>query len=211
MLASAIRDAAEARFSDSSNVIYTEAEWLEYINDRYQEVWGATPFWPFRRSHATVSVTAGSRASSALSNGVWQVESVLDSTNDNRLLPLRSRSDLARIDPAETSSGPPQFYRLFSNTLEVWPTPDTTVSLKVDVLLQGTDLAASDSPAFPAQYHRMLVDGALASAYADDGNAQMAKYYEDRFAGKLAQMMVDLLGHQEEGNYVIQDDYWTTL
>lgn len=208
MLVSAIRDAAEARFSDSSNVIYTEAEWLEYINDRYTEVWGTSPFWPFKRSHATVSITAGQRASSALSNGVWRVESVLDATNDTRLTPLRSRSDLARIDPSEASTGPPQHYRLFGNVIEVWPTPETTTSLKVDVLLQATDLDASDSPAFPAQYHRMLVDGALASAYADDGNAQMAKFYEDRFVKKLEQMKGDLLDTQEEGSYVIQDDYW---
>lgn len=208
MLASAIRDAAEARFSDSANVIYTEAEWLEYINDRYQEVWGTSPFWPFKRSHATVSVTGGSRASSALSNGVWRVESVLDTTNDLRLKPLRSRADLARIDPSEGAVGPPQLYRLFNNTIEVWPTPETTVSLKVDVLLQGTDLAAGDTPAFPAQYHRMLVDGALASAYADDGNGAMAKHYEDRFVKKLEQMKGDLLDSQEEGNYVVVDDYW---
>lgn len=208
MLASAIRDAAEARFSDSTNVIYTAAEWLEYINDRYQEVWGASPFWPFKRSHATVSITSGSRASSALSNGVWRVESVLDSTNNNRLKPLRGRALLASIDPSEDSAGPPQFYNLFGNKIEVWPTPDTTVSLKVDVLLQGTDLAAGDSPAFPEQYHRMLVDGALAMAYADDGNAAMAKMYEDKFVKKLEQMKGDLLDTQEEGSHVIVDDFW---
>ncbi len=86
--------------------------------------------------------------------------------------------------------------------------PTAQISLKVDVLLQHTDLAAGDSPAFPQQYHRMLVDGALSLAYADDGNGSLAKFYDERFVKKLEQMKADLLDHQEEGSYVIVDDFW---
>jgi hypothetical protein len=209
MLASAIRDAAAGRFSDSAFVIYTSAEWLEYVNDRYNEVWGASPDWPFKRQHLTPTVTVNTRASSALASGTWKVESVLDATNDNRLRVMYSSSDLARIDPAEDSTGVPSLYRLYGNTIEVWPMPQATVTLHVDALIQATDLAAGDTPSFPSQYHRMLVDGALAMAYADDGNQAMAKLYEDKFVKKLEQMKSDLLGHQEEGSHVVQDDYWT--
>jgi response regulator RpfG family c-di-GMP phosphodiesterase len=70
------------------------------------------------------------------------------------------------------------------------------------------DLTASDAPVFPAQYHRILVLGALVRAYEDDGALEQAGYYENRFQRMLMGMKGDLLSPRHEGYPPIVDNFF---
>lgn len=206
MLTSAIRDRAEARFGDSNNAIYTEAQWLDYINARYFAIWAAHPDWPFKQAHVTVSVTAGQRGAT-LGSGAWRVQAVVDTTNDNVLTPISRWQQVNEMAPDDSDEGPPECYQVYGNTIEVWPKPDATVSLKVDALIEVTALAAGDEPTLPEQYQHLLTEGALADAYTDDGNLEQAQAHEARYAALLSAMMMELLGNREEGYTQIIDTW----
>jgi hypothetical protein len=70
-------------------------------------------------------------------------------------------------------------------------------------------LSSSASPVFPSAYHDILIDGALAAAYLDDGNAAQGKEYEDRFTNRLTHMMQSVLMNRTETNQPVRDTFWS--
>jgi hypothetical protein len=206
MLTSAIRDRAEARFGDSNNQVYTAQEWLDYINGRYYAIWAAHQDWPFKQAHATVTVLANTRGIS-LGTGVWRVQSVVDTTNDNVLIPISRWQQINEMAPNDEDSGLPECYQVYGSTIELWPKPDRDAAIKIDAMIGVTALAAGDTPVFPEQYHEALIEGALADAYLDDGNYEQFQAHEARYQAFLAGMMADLLGAREEGYTQIIDTW----
>jgi len=72
-------------------------------------------------------------------------------------------------------------------------------------------VSGSDVPVFPSQYHRLLVEGALARAYLDDGNDKWSTMHFDREAKLLAGMVNDLLGPRQQRFSQIVDDWYGPL
>ncbi len=70
-------------------------------------------------------------------------------------------------------------------------------------------LSSSSTPVFPAAYHDILIDGALAGAYLDDGNAAQGTEYEKRFSDRLTHMMYSILMNRTETNQPIRDTFWS--
>ena len=199
---------AESRYRDASNAVVTETGWADYINDAYMDVIAASPLWPFLEvAAASVTVPAG-QGSVALPADVFRVSSVFNSTDKTTLAPLTDLSDyLSHFpDPAATL-GTPEFYRLRGSTIHVLPWPAVATALSINGHQPPAPLTTSAEPVFPEQYHRMLISGALAYAYEDDGNLKQSQVHGARFSGLLADMKSDLLSSRTSKYPTILDDF----
>lgn len=189
---------AETRFRDTNNNVYSPAEWADYVNDAYLDVVAADPYWPFLESRDTsLSVTAGTNTVT-LPADVWRVTAVYNATDSFPMHPLHGRSEYRTWYPDATQTGSPTFYRLRGNILEVFPTAAATTEIDVDTFDPPATLGAADEPVFPSQYHRLLVSGALAYAYDDDGNLQQGALHRGRFEQGIERMRADLLSPRLE-------------
>lgn len=180
---SAIRTYCALRFRDTGNVVVSDTEWKSYVNSAYGDILTRMPYAPWNEFSATVSVTAGSR-SGTLPTNAFRVIAVWNATDAYPMVPLEGREEVYNQYPEQTETGQPQQYRLFNNTVQVYPIPTVNTSLTVEYLKQAGDLSAdADLPVIPEAYHDLLVAGAVMMAYKDDGNLQMAaayaKEYED--------------------------------
>jgi hypothetical protein len=209
MLASQIVDIAEARFNDSNNAVYDADEWLEYVNDAYQDIVSSHQEWPFPESRPAALTVAAQAEGVDLPDDTWRVIAVYNDTEKVPMDPIPGHGLFRRLFPDPAAAyGTPLYYRLRSNTLEVYPRPNVTTSIVVDVYTPPADLTASDAPVFPAQYHRILVLGALVRAYEDDGALEQAGYDENRFQRMLMGMKGDLLSPRHEGYPPIVDTFF---
>lgn len=182
------------RFRDTGQIIYTNADWDNYLNDAYRDVSAAQPYWPYMEQQASLVVVAAT-SGIALPTDVFHVTAVYNSTDKYLLEPLPGRSEYREEYPDPgASSGTPAHYRLRGGFLEVYPRPTVNTTLLVDHFAPPAALAAGgDEPAFPEQFHPILVSGALAYAYEDDGNAAQAAIHWARYAARLAAMERTLL------------------
>lgn len=69
--------------------------------------------------------------------------------------------------------------------------------------------SSSAEPVFPEGYHDILIDGALAAAYLDDGNKGQHDAYEARFQTRLTAMANSILQSRTETNQYIRDTFWS--
>lgn len=203
-----MRTRCAVRFQDAAMDVVADSEWKDYLNTRYRRALGSSPDWPWKRVHKTNLTISANARSATLPTGSWRVESVVDFTNFTPLRPLDGTTAPALIDPAEDASGAPTWYRVYGNAIEVWPKPDTNITLHVDILINAVDLSADgDFPVFPPEYHDLLVEGALADAYLDDGQPQSAQPHEASYMAILKDMQTDLLGPDQE-SYPVPTDTW---
>lgn len=98
-------------------------------------------------------------------------------TAGNLVLEELTQAQLRALDADDSQTGAPRAfvvvaYGATTVTLRIWPTPDAVYTLTVDGLITGTDLSADgDVPAFPEDYHDVLIFGAEA-----DELEKMEKY-----------------------------------
>lgn len=204
-----LRARASVRFGDSGFLVITDAQWKDYVNDRYRRVMAHTEQWPFLRAQGTLSLTANAR-SVALPAGVYAVLAVWNSTDKVKMDPLDSYSDYRSEFPDDTETGSPQFYQVIDDDLWVWPKATATTSIVIDYRVAEADMSGdSDVPVIPAQFQPMLVSGALADAYLDDGNLEQFKVHEAAFQEQLARMHHELLTSLSERYAQIVDTFWT--
>lgn len=194
-----IRTRCKTRWRDPTNAILTDQNWTDYINDTYHDVLAASPFWPFAQSSSSsVVVNQGVRSALLPNVNVLGVTAVYNVTDLYPMQPVEGSDRVYRDWPDQTEVGLVGAYRLRGNTIEVYPLPDKNVTLKIEFQSVPVDLAADvDVPPWPAQFHDMLVDGAMHKAYEDDGAvfrfgrmvADLAGGYEQAFQTKLQALM----------------------
>lgn len=206
---SVIRTRCATRFRDASFDIVTDAQWKDYVNDAYADVQGATPFWPWlATSDVALTVLANARTT-ALPVNVYRITALLNDTDDIRMRPFEGTSEHYAQYPTDADAGPPTQYRVLGTTLYVYPKPTVTTALRVEYTKSAAELSADgDLPAFPAEFHRILVEGALANAYEDDANVQMAQMYDANFAAGLEGLKTAMLQPQQERYPEIVDDFF---
>lgn len=201
---------ALARLRDTQAKVFDCDTMCNYLNDAYGRVIGASPYWPFKLQEAestTVQVVAPANSFS-LPTDVYRVASVENLTD---LIPMREitgRKSFLQLFPSGAAApGPPYYYRVFNNCLEVFPYPQSTTQLRVEYFVRpGVLSAASSVPSFPGEYHQMLVDFLMSMAYEDDGNLQLAAVHQTKAEARLAEMKVELLGPQGDSYAQINDD-----
>lgn len=205
---SSLQSRCATRFRDPNNNIITAATWKDYLNESYRDVTGVSPIWPWLETRdASISISSGSRTGSMPAD-IYVLNAVYNSTDDLLMTPIAGRSQYRDWYPSDDEAGVPIHYHLNGAYIEVFPLPTQTTALKVDYIAQPTTLSSSgDVPAFPAQFHHALVEGALMRAYIDDGNLQQAQVYGDRFDRIMADMQKSLLGPRSDRFHGI-DDRW---
>lgn len=199
------------RFQDPGFKIVDNPGWLGYLNDAYRDVINASPWWPFLEvlHDQSLVFTAGTRTM-PLPATVLRVASVYNLTAQFKCSSIEGHTQHILRYPDQTETGPIQRYRIIGSDMQVWPLPDTTTTLTIDYWSAPADLAAGgDVPAFPAQWHNALVEGALARAYIDDGALSQAAAYQTRFDLTVLRMVRDLHSGQQDRNPEIVDDWFS--
>lgn len=204
----AIRTYAALRFRDPTNVIVQDTDWKSYVNSVYGNVLIKMPYAPWNEGSSTVVVTAGSR-SVTLPTDVWRVSAVYDQTDQFPMVALEGRQQVFQEYPQQTEVGQPMHYRIFDNKLEVYPLPQVDTTFLIEYFVQPADMVGDgDIPVFPSQYHDMLVVGAVAMAYRDDGNTQQAQVYDAEYNDMLKALMIEAGQPRQDRYYEIVDTNW---
>lgn len=130
-----------------------------WINQAYKRI-SREEEWPWTYADA-------SGAPPLTISDLRSVLSVTDSTNDNPLQRV-DRRDLVEMYPDLPDTGTPEyFYRDSQTSIKVYPA-NTSISLSVRYCKAPADLTGTDTPLVPADYHDLIVDGAVLYAKKDD-------------------------------------------
>lgn len=117
--------------------------------------------------------------------------------------------DLPRMPYAERSQdeGPPRFYQVIGQKLRLFPTPDGTYTVTVLYYYRPERMANDfDVPEIPEEYHRLLVDYAVARALLKDENPAYAAYEQSYLTGK-DQMILALAARDQASPQTVFDPY----
>ena len=210
-----LRQRAAQRIRDFNNNIVADttpsatqpAAWSDYINEAYRDIDQSSPFWPWHEVQTTLTFPALTR-SQPLPTGDFQVLAAWDLTDQFPLVPLEGRDQYINEYPQQNEQGSPMHYRIFDGNLELYPLPLVQTQVRVDLIQRVTDLSAnSDVPVFPSIYHHVIVDGAIARFYEDDGNMQQAQHHWEIFKQGLASMQSDLLQPRQPRYYEVVDTF----
>ena len=147
--------------------------------------------WPF------LETSVGPSASPLTISNLGYVLSVVDSLADVSL----SRADRRFIlnqDADLSETGTPAVYWLEGNTVTVWP-GSSSDTITVRYVQTPTDLSSdSDTPVIPAQFHDLIVLGAVAQAQMDNDDWQgyqvTRQVWQQRIDGMVQAIMGRDLG-----------------
>lgn len=197
----------ERRFRDESNDVYLATDWVEYLKTAALEVNQASPLWPWLESE-TSSFTVTTTGEASLPTDALAVIAVYDITNESDLPQLHGVRH--RQVYFTTDTGEPECYRVKGSTLQLFPKPESTVTLRVQYQSGGDLLTAGNvEPPWPEAFHRILVDGALRHAHEDDDNGSAADRAFARFQDGIGRLVNAVLTNKGGGEYTaLQDDYW---
>jgi len=163
-----------------------------YLNDAYLVDICEQEDWPFLQALET-----GIAPLSILD--LRSVRWVIDATNEVKLAPLDPREITDNYGANIAEAGTPSFWYMQSaETLATFPT-STTITLQVAYwrapsLLEG----ASDEPVLPTRFHSLVIDGAVARAYEDSDDYELAQNARENFEARLQRMRESLLGQNRD-------------
>lgn len=204
-----LRTRASIRFGDAAFALVTDATWKNYINETYRRVISEEALFPNREIETTTLASVALTRAIALPTDSTRVLSVHDHTNFVKLEPIEGVAEHLRLYATQTEDGVPVSYRVRNGNLLLYPLPTSIYTYWVEYLGRPADLSAdADLPAFPSQYHDILVEGALADAYADDGNEKQYLLHDNRFKELFSAMRLDLLGERTERYYEPTDNFY---
>jgi len=164
----------------------------QYINDAISELSAKAQYYG-EEAEATTTLTGGTGTYS------FSSLSLVDPTKIRSVRltsPLQELSliDLRDIDRSTTVTGVPYCYALNGQGLTVYPTPDSSYTLKVrywrllPALSQDTD-----TPALPPRYHRALTFYAIARCFEREDDVQQAQYYDQKWMETIRNLKADLV------------------
>ena len=139
------------------------------------------------------------------------IEYVIDLTNVEKLQPLLQARITDDWNPDLTETGTPSLYYVTKGTtVNVFPVAADEIQVnywKVPPKLTGTD-----EPLLPERWHSLIVDGAVARAYSESDDYELAQAARSEFEARLQQMRESLESQQrdESDDYVVLED-WAAL
>lgn len=205
---SVIRSYAATRFRDPTNVIVDDTTWKLYVNSAYGDLLMRMPYGPWTEGSTTITINSGVR-SGALPTDVNRVSAVWNSTDGFPMVPLEGRMQVFNEYPQQIEIGQPMHYRIFGNSLYVYPLPQANTSFTVEYFKLPADMVNdTDVPAIPETYHDALVAGAVAKAYVDDGNAQLAQQFAQDAENMIKALIQDSMQPRQDRYYEITDNQW---
>ncbi len=134
------------------------------LNLRYREVASGVGMSKVRRSTATANTAVGNN--SLTYTNIANLLSIYDAVYLKRPLVEVSVNEIREMDAGGNHTGPPRNYAIVSHdqnsvTVMLYPKPTSISALAADVLSLGTDMVDdADEPAFPEDFHDVLIQGA---------------------------------------------------
>jgi len=125
--------------------------------------------------------------------------------NGTKLQPisLREYDELTWPNTSTATSGTPVYYYYFSETIGLYPVPDSAVTLKI-WLIQGHDTVATASTLeIPIQYHHMLVDGVVAKMCMKEIGDPRAAFYAQKWAENIEKAKAQWRKHKRGDKFAI--------
>lgn len=170
---------------------YLSATRLGYLLNRVYLELAEEEDWPWLEATAT-------GAPPLAITDLRTIESVINTTNQAKLTPLDRRLITDMDYTLATTGTPSYYYTTGTTTVAVYPA-NTGVSLSVRYWKVPTALSADgDTPALPARFHHLLVDGAAAYAYLDTDNFEGSQTALGFFNDGKARMRDSLLNQQHD-------------
>ena len=126
------------------------------------------------RSSSSANTVVGT-ASYNVATGAHNIDTV---TYDGDVLNEISLEDYLKYTESSSANGVPEYWMRWGALVYLYPTPNAIAALVQWTVTAPTALsAASDTPTFPVEFHRAIVDYALMCGYADYGMAQESMSY----------------------------------
>ena len=187
-------------FTDTDNATLTDM-----LNDAYEDIWGREP-WPFRDGQTTFDTAAGV-AAQTMPADFGKVDSMsIDSLSLN-LIPKRHDDLLHEFSGDLTYQAYPLYYYFVGSEVRLYPVPDSTYTVTLNYIKKFTPLVnGTDAPALPSN-HRIVLLGALVSAYDQEDDTDLAVRFEGRFENRLATVREEWWMQQYDKPDLVHDMY----
>lgn len=173
----------------------------QYLQDAYLLDICEDEDWPF------LEASASGPAPLSIAD-LRAVEYVLDTTNGNcQLEPLKRARLVDSVNNDLTQVGTPRFYYITGgNTVNVQPVATDTIT--VAYWKVPSELSGEDEPLLPARFHSLIVDGAVARAYENSDDHELADAARAKFDGRFERMRASLgmLQHDADEDFVVVED-----
>lgn len=177
----------------------------ELLNDAYEDVWGREA-WPFRDGQTTENTAAGTATLTLPADFGKAVSLVIDDLALN-LIPKRLDELEHQFSGDLTYQGLPMYYYFIGSTLKLYPVPDGVYTVTISYVKSFTPLVnGTDTPALPSN-HRVVLLGALASAYDMEDDTDLAVRFEGRFENRLQTVREEWWMQQYDKPDLIHDIY----
>lgn len=145
----AIKSEVVARLGNRTNIDSRVNLW---INDAYFELLMHPRANFYEIEKAATANTAASIRSYDLPADLWHILDIRDSTNNRKI----RRKHWESFDRRAHTSGMPQLYARFGQTIELDPTPDATYTLIIRYKFRPADMATGDSPLISREWDEVL-------------------------------------------------------
>jgi hypothetical protein len=136
-----------------------------HLNERYRALVTSVSLGRVRRTPGIALNTVNGTATYTPTNVVKVIQIAYPA--GNKVLDERTEDFIRESDPDLSQTGAPDCYvqQKFTATgvtVRIYPTPDAVYALTVDGIVSGTDMSVDgDVPAFPEDFHDILIFGAL--------------------------------------------------
>lgn len=172
-----------------ANLTSTEARTRikDHVNEAYRALQTSIGLGRVRRSVQSFATTNGNDtynlSNPTVTNNVIKTVAIYYEAG-NRILTEVTDVDLRTSDPDLSRTGAPETFVVLKYqptyvTIRIHPVPDAAYTLKVDGLVQGTDMSAdADVPAFPEDYHDILVHDGLEEEFGKMEKPDLAREQE---------------------------------
>lgn len=103
--------------------------------------------------------------------------------NGSKLKKINFREDdsITGLNQSTTSTGTPQFYFIWNDTISLRPIPTDVGTLKIYSFNEPAELTINSSIEIPTQFHMDLVNYIVSEMAAKDSNINVAQYYLNKW------------------------------
>lgn len=187
-------------FTDTDSATLTEL-----LNDSYEDVWGREA-WPFREASTTMDTVANTATVTLPADFGKAVSLVIDSLSLN-MIPRRLDSLMHLFSGELTQTGIPYYYYFVGDTMKVYPIPDGVYTITISYIKKFTPMVnGTDTPDLPSN-HRVVLLGALVSAYDLEDDTDLAVRFEGRFENRLQRVREEWWMQQYDKPDLVHDIY----
>lgn len=134
---------------------------------------------------------------------VMVITALVDQDRNRRL----DEVDISEIDESPDAVGIPTAFAVYGETVSVYPTPASTISMLLRYetgLADLTTTADSDPLDFPDDYLDLLVDYARAKAFSMEDDFEGSTFHMNRYQARLARMRAQMQLRSRGRNRQIQ-------